>query len=127
MGMQAARDHVLLLNDQPKTLPPLVAALKARGYQVSVVLTFGDSLTWLEVETPRCLIVYRPARSASETALVRAHRLWAKQEPLMVVTSVPAPLRYALAEGKLSVVPPLVPPDVLCQMVVTLTSQEETL
>ena len=94
-----------------------------------VVLTFCDALTWLEVETPRCLIVYRPVLSAPEIALLRTHRFWAKRVPLVVVTSVPAPapLRHALEEGKFSVVPLFVSPDALCQMIVTLTSQEETL
>ncbi len=129
MGTQAARDQVLLMNDQPETLPPLVAALEARGYQVIVMISFCDALTWLEIKTPRCLIVYRHTLSAPDLAVLCAHRPWVLRVPFVVVTSVPAPaaLRRALEGRNFSVVPLFVSPDALCQMVVTLTSQEETL
>jgi DNA-binding response OmpR family regulator len=129
MSTQATKKQVLLMNDQPETLPLLVRALEAEGYQVIVALTFCDALTWLEVETPRCLIVYRPTLSAPDLAVLCAHRLWAKRVPLVVVTSVPAPaaLRRTLEGRNFSVIPLFVSPDVLCQLVVTLTSQEEPL
>jgi hypothetical protein len=92
-----------------------------------VVLTFRDALAWLAVETPCCLIVHRPTLTAMDLALLRTHRLWAQQLPLLVVTSVPAPptLQHALAESACVVVPLFVSPDVLCQMVMTLTTSQE--
>ena len=59
MSTQATKKQVLLMNDQPETLPLLVRALDAEGYQVIVALTLCDALAWLEVGTPRCLIVHR--------------------------------------------------------------------
>src|SRR5438552_121293 len=102
MGTLVTKESVLLMTDQPETVPPLVRALEARGYRVIVVLTFGDALAWLEVETSYCLIVQLSTFTATDIAILCAHRTWAKRGPLVVVTSVPAPasLRHA-QEAKL--------------------------
>ena len=116
------------MNDQPETLPPLVRALEAEGYQVLIALTFCDVLAWLEVGTPRCLIVQRHTLTQTDIALLCSSRWWAKQTPLVVVTSVPIPaaLHPAVERRTLAVVPFFASPDVLCQMVAILASQEET-
>jgi len=120
---------VLLLNNQPETLPPLVQALEARGYQIIVALTFADVLAWLEVGTPRCVILQLSAFTATEIALLRVHQRWAKRVPLVVVTPLlaPAALRHALAGRAFTVVPCSASPDALCHMVTTLTAQEGSL
>ena len=128
MNTQATKKQVLLMNDQPESLPPLVRALKAGGYQVIVALTFCDALAWLEVGTPCCLIMYRHTLTQTDIALLRSSQWWAKQTPLVVVTSVPIPiaLRPAVERRTLSVVPLFASPEVLCHLVTTLMSQEET-
>ena len=129
MGTLVTKESVLLMTDQPETVPPLVRALEARGYRVIVVLTFGDALAWLEVETSYCLIVQLSTFTATDIAILCAHRTWAKRGPLVVVTSVPAPasLRHALEDGAFSVVPLSEPPDVLCHTILTAAFQEESL
>jgi len=129
MSTQATKKQVLLLNDQPETLPFLVRALEAEGYQVMVALTFCDALAWLEVGTPHCLIVHRHTLTQTDIALLCSSQWWAKQTPLVVVTSVPIPaaLRPAVKRRTLSVVPFFASPEILCHMVATLTPQEETL
>lgn len=129
MSTQATKKQVLLLNDQPETLPLLVRALEAEGYQVIVALTFCDALAWLEVGTPCCLIVHRHTLTQTDIALLCSSHWWAKQTPLVVVTSVPIPgaLHPAVERRTLSVVPLFASPEVLCRMVATLTPQEEIL
>ena len=128
MDTQTARDHILLMNDQPETLPPLVQVLEAKGYRVVVALTFRDTLAWLEVETPRCVIVQLSTLTATDIALLRARRMWAKRVPLVVVTPLPASaaLRRALEDRTFIVVPYFASPDVLGHVVTTLAVQEET-
>jgi len=129
MSTQATKKQVLLMNDQPETLPPLVRALEVGGYQVIVALTFRDALAWLEVGTPCCLIVHRHTLSQTDIALLRSSHWWAKQMPLVVVTSVPIPvaLHPAVERRTLSVVPLFASPEALCHLVTTLMPQEETL
>ncbi len=129
MNTQATKKQVLLLNDQSETLPFLVRALEAEGYQVIVALTFYDALAWLEVGTPRCLIVHRHTLTQTDIALLCSSQWWAKQTPLVVVTSVPIPaaLHPAVERRTLSVVPFFASPEILCHLVATLTPQEETL
>lgn len=128
MGTQATKKQVLLINDQPETLPPLVRALKAGGYQVIVVLTFCDALAWLEVGTPCCLIVHRHTLNQTDIALLHSSHRWAKQTPLVVVTSVPIPvaLHPAVERRTLLVVPLFASPEVLSHLVTTLMPQAET-
>jgi len=128
MSTQATTKQVLLMNDQPETLPPLVRGLEAGGYQVIVVLTFCDALAWLEVGTPCCLIVHRHTLTQTDIALLRSFHWWAKQTALMVVTSVPIPaaLRPAVERRTLAVVPLFTSPEVLCHLVTAFTRQEET-
>ena len=129
MNTQVTKKQVLLINDQPETLPPLVRALEAGGYQVIVALTFYDALAWIEVETPRCLIVHRHTLTQTDIALLCSSQWWAKQTPLVVVTSVPLPvaLHPAVERRTLSVVPLFASPDVLCHLVTTLLPHEESL
>jgi DNA-binding NtrC family response regulator len=129
MSTQVSKKQVLLINDQPDTLPLLVGALEAEGYQVIVALTFCDALAWLEVGTPHCLIVHRHTLTQTDIALLGSSQWWAKQTPLVVVTSVPIPaaLCPAVERRTLSVVPLFASPEALCHMVTTLMPQEETL
>jgi DNA-binding NtrC family response regulator len=126
MSTQATKKQVLLINDQPETLPPLVQALEAGGYQVIVVLTFCDALAWLEIGTPHCLIVHRHTLTQTDIALLRSSQWWVKQTPLVVVTSVPIPvaLHPAVERRTLFVVPLFASPEVLCHLVTTLMPQE---
>src|SRR5437899_3125664 len=128
MGTLVTKESVLLMTDQPETVPPLVRALEARGYRVIVVLTFGDALAWLEVETSYCLIVQLSTFTATDIAILCAHRTWAKRGPLVVVTSVPAPasLRHALEDGAFSVVPLSEPPYVHASTILTAAFHADT-
>src|SRR5438309_5961155 len=128
MNTQATKKQVLLMNDQPESLPPLVRALQAGGYQVIVALTFCDALAWLGVGTPCCLIMYRHTLTQTDIALLCSSHWWAKQTPLVVVTSVPIPvaLHPAVERRTLSVVPLFASPEVLCALVTTLLPHEET-
>ena len=129
MNTQASKKQVLLLNDQPETLPAVVRALKAGGYQVIVALTFCDALAWLEVGTPCCLIMYRHTLTQMDVALLCSSHWWAKQTPLVVVTAVPIPvaLHSVVERRTLSVVPLFASPEVLCDLLTTLLPHEETL
>src|SRR5262249_7666308 len=107
MNTQATNKQVLLINDQPQSLPAVVRALKAGGYQAIVALRFCDALAWLEIGTPCCLIMYRHTLTQRDVALLRSSSWWAKQMPLMLVTAVPIPvaLHSARERRTLSVVP----------------------
>ncbi len=128
MRTQATKKQVLLITDQPAALPPLMRALEAGGYQVIVALTFCDALAWLEVGTPCCLIVHRHTLTQTDIALLHSSPLWAKQTPLVVVTSVPIPVAlHPAVEGRtLSMVPLFVSPASLCDLVTTLLPHEAT-
>lgn len=129
MSTQATNKQVLLMNDQPQTLPPFVRALEVGGDQVIVALTFCDALAGLAVRTPCCLIVPRHPLSQTDIALLRSSHWWAQQTPLVVVTAVPilVALHPAVARRTLSVVPRVASPAALCHLVTTLMPQEETL
>jgi hypothetical protein len=129
MNTQATKKQVLLQNDQPESLPAVVRALKAGGYQVIVALTLCDAMAWLEVETPHCLIMYRDTLTQTDIALLRSSQWWARQTPLVVVTAVPFPvaLHPTVERRTLSVVPLFASPEVLCDLLTTLLPQEESL
>jgi DNA-binding NtrC family response regulator len=129
MNTQATNQQVLLMNDQPESFPAVVRALEAGGYQVIMALRFCDALAWLEVGTPRCLIMYRHTLTQMDVAFLRSSAWWAKQTPLVVVTSMPIPvaLHPAVERQTLTVVPLSASPAVLCDLVTTLLSHEASL
>jgi hypothetical protein len=86
MGARVTLDLVLLIAHQPEIRIRLIVALCARGNQIALAFTFGDSALWPDVVTSCCLIRDCPILTTPDLALLRAHRLGTQKAPLLGVT-----------------------------------------